>query len=141
MEMRAFVAGDREGCLAVLRSNVPGFLDAGAEAEFGLFLDGGPVDFWVAEHDGNVVGCGGFVLDGGGARLRWGMVGAAYQRQGIGRFLLFFRMKAIGGRGAVEMVTATVPRAAVPFYAGQGFREAGASAAGVEMVKRLAVCA
>ena len=53
MDIRAYAAADRAGCLAVLES-IGG---EGREA-FAAYLDGGP-RYFVAEHDGRIVGCGG----------------------------------------------------------------------------------
>lgn len=131
MDIRPYVATDREGCLAVLDS-----LGGTGREAFAAYLDGGP-RYFVAEHDGNIVGCGGV----GEGRLEWGMVHAAMQRQGLGRFLLYFRMREVSKLGAFEHVGVRVPRAVAGFYAGQGFREVGGDGEWVEMSKRLAVCA
>ncbi len=137
MEIRPYAASDREACLGVWDS-----VEAGAgREEFEAFLDGAGERFFVAEHDGAVIGCGGFALQGGAARLEWGMVRREWQRQGLGRFLLFYRMREIGKAGEAEMVTAECPAAVAEFYAKQGFRESGAAGGRVTMVKRLAVCA
>ena len=136
MEIRPYTAGDREGCLGVWESASP----AAERGEFEAYLDGGGQRFFVAEQDGAVIGCGGFAVHGNAARLEWGMVRREWQRQGLGRFLLFYRMRAIGKAGEAEMVSAECPAAVAGFYAKQGFREAGAAAGRVTMVKRLTVC-
>lgn len=133
MDIRAYSAADREGCLAV-------FASTGLEGReaFEEFLDSGTM--FVAEHDGAVVGCGGFVLKGATAELRWGMVDKKWQRQGLGRFLLFYRLREIGKLSNVELVELEAPREVVAFFAGQGFREVSGDERRVRMVKRLAVC-
>ena len=130
MDIRAYAAADREGCLAVLES-----LGGEGLVDFAAYLDGGP-RYFVAEHDGQIVGCGGV----GEGRLEWGMVHRAMQRQGLGRFLLYYRMREVGKLGTFEHVQVRVPRGVAGFYAGQGFREAGGDANWVVMSKRLAVC-
>ena len=130
MDIRAYAVADREGCLAVLDS-VGG---AGRE-EFAAYLDGGP-RYFVAEHDGRIVGCGGI----GAGQLEWGMVRLEMQRQGLGRFLLYYRMRELGKLGNFEHVQVRAPRGAAGFYAGQGFREASGDGHWVVMTKRLAVC-
>ena len=130
MDIRAYAAADREGCLAVLES-----LGGEELVDFAAYLDGGP-RYFVAEHDGRIVGCGGV----GEGRLEWGMVHGAMQRQGLGRFLLYYRMRVVGKLGNFEHVHVRVPRGVAGFYAGQGFREVGGDAGWAVMSKRLAVC-
>lgn len=137
MDIRPYDPADRAACLAVFDSI---FDDPADRAAFAARLDAA-APFFVAEHDGTIIGCGGFSVAGAAARLEWGMVHKNWQRQGLGRFLLFYRMKAIGQAGAVEMVAAEAPRAYADFYLKQGFRETGGDATRVTLAKRLAVCA
>ncbi len=134
MDIRAYVPADREGCLAVFDSNA-----LGDRESFTAFLDVEPM--YVAEHDGIIVGCGGFVIQGEAAELRWGMVGRQWQRQGVGRFLLFYRLREITKNAAVQTVFLDTPQAAAPFFLSQGFREAANLGERIRMVKRLVVCA
>ena len=137
MDIRPYSPTDRAACLAVFDSL---FDDPAARDAFAARLDDAAL-FFVAEHNGAIIGCGGFSVAGNAARLDWGMVHKNFQRQGLGRFLLFYRMKAIGHAGAVEMVAAEAPRAYADFYLKQGFRETGGDATRVLLAKRLAVCA
>lgn len=130
MDIRAYTAADKEGCLAVLES-----VGGKGRAEFAAYLDAGP-RYFVAEHEGRIVGCGG-VAEG---RLEWGMVHAEMQRQGLGRFLLYYRMREVSKLGAFEHVSVRAPREVAGFYAGQGFREVEGDGEWVVMSKRLAVC-
>jgi N-acetylglutamate synthase-like GNAT family acetyltransferase len=136
MEIRQYREADREECLRVFDS----IAAAEDRGQFCAYLGGGPAQFYVAEHNGAIVGCGGFEANGREARLVWGMVHGRWQRQGLGRFLLFYRMREITRAGAVDAVFARVPAAVAGFFAGQGFREIGPAEGGVEMVKRLVVC-
>lgn len=141
MEIQAYTAADREACLEIFDSNAPEFLPTEMREDLAAFLDTHAGTFFVAEHDGAIVGCGGYTLAAGSASLHWGMVRRPWQRQGLGRFLLFYRMREIGKAGAVEHVKLSTPPAAAAFFATQGFREAGSDGAWLVMVKRLAVCA
>jgi N-acetylglutamate synthase-like GNAT family acetyltransferase len=136
MEIRPYGAQDRDGCLAIFDSIWP----SGDRTQLAAFLDSSPSQFFIAEHDSAIVGCGGFAVEGEQGRLLWGMVHRRWQRQGLGRFLLFYRMREITRNGTVATVNARVPAAAAPFYAAQGFREVHTAGAEVEMTKRLAVC-
>jgi N-acetylglutamate synthase-like GNAT family acetyltransferase len=127
MEIRPYAATDREACLAVCDS-------IGHDRSL-LEKAIGEMQFFVAEHDGAIIGCGGFAIDGTAARLLHGMVHRDWQRQGLGRFLLFYRLREISKSGAVTFVTATPPDDAIGFFEKQGFRREN----GV-LTKKLTVC-
>ncbi len=127
MDIRVYAAADREGCLAVCDSI--GWDRAAVDGALGA------MPFFVAEHDSAIIGCGGFTINGAVARLEHGMVHRDWQRQGLGRFLLFYRMREISKAGNVAIVIAAAPEDAAGFYEKQGFRREH----GV-LVKKLTVC-
>ena len=143
MDIRGYAVSDRENCLAVFDTNMPEYFGQAARAEFEAFLDapGGP--YFVMDHEGAIVGCGGYTVSGPLARLTWGMIRRDLQRQGLGRFLLLYRMREMTrGTSGVEYAGLTATRHAAPFFESQGFRSVGMTDVGlVEMTKRLIVCA
>ena len=136
MDIRPYSPADRDACLEIFNSNLP----LAGRPLFEAFLDGALPPFFVAEHDSKIVACGGFEINGETARLQWGMVHSKWQRQGLGRFLLFYRLREITRNASVQMVNLECPRQAVPFFASQGFREVSGDGNEAVMVKRLAVC-
>jgi GNAT superfamily N-acetyltransferase len=131
MDLRTFGISDLQGCLAVAES--AGCSREGLEAH----LEKMDAPFFVLVHEDRVLGCGGFRIAGGEAWLEWGMVSREVWRQGLGRYLLMWRLKEIGRVApGVEFVRAHVPEEIQGFYVKQGFR-LGAEG---EVVKRLAVC-
>ncbi|MBL8240229.1 MAG: GNAT family N-acetyltransferase [Bryobacterales bacterium] len=134
MDIRAYLAADRDGCLAVFDSN-----GMSGREEFTTFLN--TSNLYVAEHNGTIVGCGGFLRHGDAAELRWGMVGSQWQRQGVGRFLLFYRLREISKDPAVRSVFLETGPAAAPFFLSQGFHETARNGDRIQMAKRLTVCA
>ena len=136
MDIRPYSPADRDACLEIFGSN----LSLAGRPLFEAFLDGVPVSFFVAEHDSKILACGGFEINGETARLQWGMVHSKWQRQGLGRFLLFYRMRQITRNASVQIVNLECPRQAAPFFASQGFREVTGNGEALVMVKRLAVC-
>ena len=141
MDVRPYLPSDRDGCLAVFDSNSPDFFTPEDRGNFVEALDGSQVLYFTMEHEGAIVGCGGY-SPGEPARLVWGMVHRNWQRQGLGRFLLLFRLREISKTGGVAMVYAEAPRSAARFFEGQGFRLAGqdGDANRVVMAKKLTVC-
>lgn len=134
---------DRDSCVTLFDSH-PSLVAAPAEREaFLRFLGSGPDTYFVMEHEEQIVGCGGYTIQPRekSARLQWGIVSSGLSKQGLGRFLLMFRLKEIGKSGDIHTVVAEVPREIEGFFAKQGFRTGDASGSALEMVKRLAVCA
>lgn len=129
MEIRPFDAAsgkDLAGCLAVLDSNAN---DAAARQEFEQFLgslsEAGGVRYFVMEHAGEIIGCGGFTVRGEVAQLERGMIRKDLQRQGLGRFLLLFRLKEIGRQPGILFVEAAVPGQLSRFYERNGLKPVG----------------
>ncbi len=150
MEIRPYQNDDLPECLRLFDSNPNYFLTSERE-QFQAFLEGGPGTYFVMEHDAQLVGCGGFALEAepGLASLTWGLIDGRYHRQGLGRLLLFHRLKEISKLGNISVVRLeTTPLTAPFFERAGGFRvtnvEPGAydgSLDRVTLVKRLAVCA
>jgi hypothetical protein len=69
------------------------------------------------------------------------MIRSDLQRQGLGRYLLMYRLREIGKLPGIERVSVHVPRPVAPFFETQGFRVAGMTGGQVELVKKLTVCA
>jgi ribosomal-protein-alanine N-acetyltransferase len=140
MDVRPYGPDDREACLKIFDSNA---LPPEARAQFELFLDRPKGPYLVMEHDGALVGCGGFELapDHGLANLVWGMVRRDCQKQGLGRFLLMYRLREIGKTPGIARVRIEAPQQFARFFEGQGFKVVGAENGRVELVKKLTVCA
>ena len=139
MEMRAYVAADKDACLAVFDSNTPEYFSAGEREVFGAWLDAPQGRYFVAEHDGVVVGSGGIVMEGASlASVTWLMVACSLRGQGLGRFLLFYLLKGLPAE-VTHVRLATIGTTA-GFFEKQGFRVQGEGPGGVEMIKKLQVC-
>ncbi len=150
MDVRPYEANDLAACLAVFDSNVPEYFDAAERAEFEEFLTAGPLPYVVLQNDGAIVGCGGWelVADEKLASLTWGMVRRDLHRQGLGRFLLLYRLREVTKAGVAARVRIDTSQRTSTFYYKQGFKvvdiEADGYAPGldcIEMVMKLNVCA
>ena len=95
MQIRSYSTDDRTTCLSIFRTNVPTYFAASDEVEFARFLDDLPAEFWVVHMDGQIRACGGIAMyypEPDIATLCWGMVALNFQRQGVGKALLEFRV-------------------------------------------------
>jgi len=131
---------DAARCLAVLDSNVPDFFTASDREAFGAFLNNIPegTAFYVMEHAGEVIGCGGFSQAPESVKLQWAMIRRDLHRQGLGRFLLLFRLKQAGQIAGVQFVEAEVPPRLAAFYEKNGLKPTAQT--GIHRMK-LQVCA
>ncbi len=139
MEIRPYTLEDREACLSVFDS----LGEPSRRPEFAAFLEKAPAVYLVLEHDGRLIGCGGFRAEAGHAiaHLEWGMIQRDLQRQGLGRYLLLYRLKEIGRVAGVQHVELTAPPGIAPFFEKYAFRVAGEDSGLVCMRMKLQVCA
>lgn len=122
MEIRPFRLEDEAACLAISPE-----LKA-------------PPDFFVLEHEGAILGFGGYEVNGpNSAEVRL-MVHESWRRQGLGRYLLFYLLKKLGDLGPIEIVKVWVLSPDEEFYKKQGFsREYWCKGRSIYS-KRLTVC-
>lgn len=127
MNVRLCTPEDRSAVLAL----------ASAECREALtqYLDAGPESFFVLEHPAfGVVACGGYSIGPDRvATLEWGIVREDLRRQGLGRYLLLWRLKRIGS--SAGYVRALVPPAFEAFYRKNGFKPADGA-----LLMKLTVC-
>jgi len=135
MDIRPYELTDREACVAICEAS------GASRAEFEAYLDGeGGASYLVMEHDGAVVGCGGYSISGVLGMLQWGMVRPEFRKMGLGRFLLLYRMREIGFLGGIELVLVRTPKESAGFFLKQGFKTQATGADWVELAKKLIVC-
>ena len=149
MDIRPYAQDDREHCLGVFDSNAEQSFAQDERGSFNQFLEDTDCPYFVMEHAGAIVGCGGYrvLAEQHAARLVWGMVRADLHKQGLGRFLLLFRLREIGRLNGIEVVELETSTISATFFTKQGFQVVNVIRDGfgpgldrVKMVKRLAVC-
>lgn len=121
---RSYTYEDRDKCLAVFDSNVPGyFIDAEREA-FAAFLDELPGPYLVlVDESGDVLACGGYAVEAGTATadLCWGMVSRTRHGTGLGRRLTEARLDRIREDAAAAAVALSTSQHTRGFYERLGF--------------------
>lgn len=141
MDIRNYASADKEACLGLLDSNAPEYFTAAEREAFGRWLDAPQGSYFVMEHEGDVVGCGGFALESPQlASLTWLIIRSDLRRQGLGRFLVFYCLKEMSSVATVTHVRLTTIASVAGFFEKQGFRVQQTAADGVEMIKKLLVC-
>lgn len=123
--IRPYDPQDRAACLAIMASNIPAFFAPEEKDEFAAFLDNAEHPYLVLEFKGQIVGCGGYMINQARmeAGLNWGMIHDAFHGRGLGRWLLNARLDAIRESGQVARVVIDTSQHSAPFFARFGFVE------------------
>jgi ribosomal protein S18 acetylase RimI-like enzyme len=124
VKIRPYTPADREGCLELLRGNIPEHFSPPEEAELARFLDVLPGLYFVVEDGGRIIASGGVAAerDGVTATLCWGMVDATRQRTGVGTKLLAHRLAAfLAGHPQIRQIQTHTSQKVQGFYAKHGF--------------------
>ncbi|UYQ94193.1 GNAT family N-acetyltransferase [Chitinophaga horti] len=90
-----YTPAHREDCLTAFHSNRPKYFTEEEVLLFTNWLDQhGDDNFFVMEHEGKIVACGGVFHDAkqAVAGLAWGMVHQDYHKKGFGKLFTLFRI-------------------------------------------------
>lgn len=121
MQIRPYVAADREACIAIFHSNLPRYFDISELPELEAFLDKPTGEYFVLEQGGSIVACGGcYVRDCTGS-LSWGMVSQAHHRASIGTTLLAWRIDHMFRQPEVSEVVIDTSQHTAGFFMRYGF--------------------
>jgi N-acetylglutamate synthase-like GNAT family acetyltransferase len=139
MDLRTYTVDDKTQCLALFDGNMPVFFAPEERPAFAAWLDAPQGSYFVMEHEGAVVACGGIALENAQlASVTWVLVRADLQRQGVGRFVVFSCLKKLPA--TVTHVRLTTIAAASGFFEKLGFHAQASAGREIEMVKKLQVC-
>jgi len=132
--IRKYLPSDRSACIAIFKSNCPQYFDPEELDGLEIWLDGqdeGVIKyktsaadhFYVFEHEGAVVACGGFyiVKDKPVANMVWGMVHNSYHKQGFGRQLFLHRVEQVALLYPAHAVLLDTSQHTYPFFERLGF--------------------
>ncbi|MGY2892921.1 GNAT family N-acetyltransferase [Deinococcus sp. UYEF24] len=126
---RPYSPADLNACLALFDSNCPPYFHPSEREGYRAFLqdtaDQG--EYFVLEHDTEVLACGGIWVDAQGVGgLSWGMVrgdsqGEGLHGQGLGTRLTDYRLDRLRQRPEVRQVRLDTSQHTEVFYARRGF--------------------
>ncbi len=134
MDPRPYIQTDQAHCLELHEPT--------KRKVFEEFLTTNPTTFYVLEHNQQILGAGGYILsdDRTQANLVWGTIRKDLRGQGLGRFLLMYRLREIGKTNTVQTVRVETPSHTAAFFEKQGFKLTNIHADHVELIKKLTVC-
>jgi [ribosomal protein S18]-alanine N-acetyltransferase len=97
LRIRSYTASDKTTLISILRKNTPKYFAPEEEIEFVHFLEDQIEEYFVVEYQGSIVGSGGinFFDKGKTAVISWGMIDPDHHGQGLGSYLLNFRIERV----------------------------------------------
>jgi RimJ/RimL family protein N-acetyltransferase len=122
---RPYTPADRDACLAIFDINCPTFVAPSERTQFEGYLAAPRGRYGVLlDDDGEVLGCGGIVLERGGrdAHLVWGLIRADRHHTGLGRTMTLERLRWIAETPGVERALMDTSQKSTGFYEKLGFR-------------------
>lgn len=122
--VRKYLVTDRMELVNLLRLNTPAFFDYSEEKEFNHYLENDSGNYFVVEHSGVIVGCGGinYGFNGGSTvRLSWDLIHPDYQGKGFGKMLVLYRLNEIKKNNHVRFVVVRTTQFVHGFYEKLGF--------------------
>lgn len=114
---------DKDQLIQILRLNTPANFAEVEELDFLHYLENELEVFLVILCDKKIVGCGGinFVNNGKTARISWDILHPDYQRIGLGKQLLKYRINLITETYSVDEIEVRTSQMAYKFYKQQDF--------------------
>lgn len=122
--IRPFTASDKTTLISILRKNTPKYFAPEEEVEFIHFLEDQIEEYFVVEYLGIIVGSGGinFYDNGKTAVVSWGMIDPDYHGQGLGSYLLNFRIERVVSIHRPERFLVRTAQFTNKFYEKFGFK-------------------
>jgi len=108
----------------LIRLNIPRFFDAEEENDLAKYLDEQIEDYYVIELNNKIIGCGGinYEPDKNAAIISWDIIHPDFQRKGLGKELLTYRIDRIKKMGIYPQVIVRTSQFTNKFYKKNGFK-------------------
>jgi ribosomal-protein-alanine N-acetyltransferase len=122
-KIRPYSQSDQPTLVDLLRLNTPKYFALEEEAEFISYLAHEIEQYFVAELDNEIVGCGGINLveNETVGRISWDIMHPKSQGKGIGSQLLQHRIRVLKSNHTVKQIVVRTSQHVYPFYEKNGF--------------------
>lgn len=122
VKLRAYRPDDFDACREIHDLNAPNRFPEDSKIQHEEYLQGLPQTNLVAEIDGKVIGCGGYILNHPDyITFVYGLVHPHYQRMGVGRLLFFGRIAQLQLLESDTIIVICTVKAALPYFKKYGF--------------------
>ncbi len=124
LKIRPFTVADRVEVINLLRLNTPQYFNKSEEEDLEDYLENKTEDYFVAELDDVIVGAGGinYFPAEKTARISWDIVHPGYQKKGIGKQLLLYRLEKLRPLTSVKKIVVRTTPLVAGFYENFGFK-------------------
>lgn len=122
-KIRPYDPGDLDEVINLLRLNTPKFFNIAEEVDLRAYFENRVEDYFLVELNNNVIGAGGinYFPAEKEARLSWDIIHPAYQKKGVGKQLLLYRLEKINSLLTVKKVVVRTTPLVYKFYESLGF--------------------
>ncbi len=110
--------------LHLLRLNTPHYFNQSEEIDLIKYLDEQIEDYYVIELNNKIIGCGGinYEPDKNAAIISWDIIHPDFQRKGLGKEILTYRIDRIKKMGIYPQVIVRTSQFTNKFYEKNGFK-------------------
>src|SRR5690606_19976516 len=118
LRLREYNITDKPKLIEILRLNVPQYFDKSEINDFSSYLDNEIERYFVAELNGEIVGCGGinFENDYKIGKISWDFISPKFQSIGLGSKLLKYRIELLKSINSIELISVRTSQFAYNFY-------------------------
>lgn len=122
--IRKFKKDDIPHLMGIFEANVPKYFDPSEENDFSNYLRNETEDYFVAEGDKNILGCGGinYTPIDQLATLSWDMIHPSFHGKGIGKKLGEHRIEWLKKQAQYSKLEVNTSQLTHEFYAKIGFK-------------------
>lgn len=123
MNIRKYTQQDQPAVLELFDANCPRYFAPEERNDLENYLESELEDYFVVEMEGELVACGGINLQKEQSKgvLSWDMIHPDYQKRGIGKALVMFRIRHLEEVYQVENIGVRTSQFTDRFYAKCGF--------------------
>lgn len=121
--IRLYQMNDLNACIDIFMSNVPKFFFEHELKDFQDYLKAYALNsYWVLEHKGKIVACGGIAVKANEGSLCFGLVHSASHKMGLGSQLLSYRIDRLREIAEVEYIRLDTVQHNPGFFEKFGFK-------------------
>jgi N-acetylglutamate synthase-like GNAT family acetyltransferase len=116
---RPFQSSDTEACLALFDQNCPDFFAPNERAEFAEYLQHQGQEYWLYEHEGQVISAFGMHLDETehSAHINWIMAAKNHHHSGIGKTMMREAILRAENYPTLRIIHISASQHSAPFFA------------------------